>query len=304
MPDNFTINDEFAGVRIDKWFRKQYATAPHSLFLKLNRKKKIKVNGKRVAADYSLTAQDKIVVFYNMTEVEQLDKRGNKGGARKTEITDKDIAEFKKLIIFENADYIVINKPHGLASQGGSGVTVSVDDYIQKISERYKLVHRLDKDTSGCLAIAKKTTAAARFAEVLQAGKMEKSYVALVLNSPPQKHGYVNLPLLKKGERHEKVEVDPAGKEAKSEYRLIKSIGNCSLVELQPHTGRTHQLRVHMLALGCPIIGDGKYGGQAVVLENFSRKLHLHAYNLYCKELGIDARAELPEHMQEFEGFI
>lgn len=299
MPDNFTINDEFAGVRIDRWFKKQYATAPHSLFLKLNRKKKIKVNGKRVAADYLLAANDKVVIFYNMAEVEKPQTQ-----ARKSEITDKDIAEFKKLIIFENADYIVINKPHGLASQGGSGVSISVDDYIHAISERYKLVHRLDKDTSGCLAIAKKTTAATRFAEALQAGEMRKKYIALVLNSPPKQHGFVDLPLLKKGERLEKVEVDPNGKEAKSEYRVIKKIDNCTLVELEPHTGRTHQLRVHMLALGCPIIGDGKYGGQAAILEKYSRKLHLHAYNLYSAELHIDAKAAFPAHMREFEELL
>jgi len=300
MPDNFTISEDFAGVRIDRWFRKQYTTAPYSLFQKLNRKKKIKVNGVRVAADYMLGAKDKIVIFYDMREVEQLDKRGGKGKPEKAKITDKDIAEFKKLIVFENADYLVINKPHGLASQGGSGISVSVDDYIHAISPRYKLVHRLDKDTSGCLAIAKKTTAASKFAEMLQTGKLEKKYKAFVRGIPPQKHGFIDLPLLKQGTKTEKVEVDKSGKEAQSEYRVLQNMGGAfAFVELEPHTGRTHQLRVHMAAIGCPIMGDGKYGGADSFDEAFSKKLHLHAFSLKCKELGIAATAPLPEHMEK-----
>lgn len=297
MPDNFTINEEHEGLRLDKWFRHQYQSAPYSLFAKLQRKKKIKVNRQRMTADYALNKGDIIVIFNDMRAEVAGELPKKREGAV---ITDKENADFKKLIIFENADYIVINKPHGLASQGGSGIKISVDDYIHAISPRYKLVHRLDKDTSGCLAIAKKTTAASRFADMLQAGKTRKKYMAVVLGEPPKKHGFVDLPLLKKGERAEKVEVDPHGKEAKSEYNFLRKIRkNFSLLELEPHTGRTHQLRVHMLAIGCPIMGDGKYGGQAVFAEGFSKKLHLHAFSLDCKELGISAIAELPEHMEK-----
>lgn len=299
MPENIIITEKDEGLRIDKWFRKQFTGAPYSLFAKLQRKKKIKVNGKRVNADYVLSNSDKIVIFNDMQEATGQLGRVEK---KKIEVSDEQIADFKKLIIFENSDFLVINKPHGLASQGGSGISISVDDIIHAISDRYKLVHRLDKDTSGCLAIAKKTTAAAKFAEAMQAGKMQKKYMAVVLGAPPRKHGFIDFPLLKQGARTEKVEVDSSGKEAKSEYRTLRQInkGAYSLVELQPHTGRTHQLRVHMLAVGCPIMGDGKYGGQAVFADGFDKKMHLHAYSLECKALGIVAVATLPPHMEKF----
>ncbi len=296
MPENFTITNNEEGLRIDKWFRKQYQSAPYSMFAKLQRKKKIKVNRARVAADFVLNAGDKVVIFNDMATVAGNDRPRKREA---NEVTQKHIDDFKEMVVFENSDYLVINKPHGLASQGGSGISISVDDIIHAISERYKLVHRLDKDTSGCLAIAKKTTAAARFAEVLQSGGIRKKYLAVVLNSPPKKHGFVDLPLLKRGAKMEKVEVDSEGKEARSEYRQLRKIKQrYALMELEPHTGRTHQLRVHMLALGCPIMGDGKYGGQAVFADGFSKKMHLHAFSLYSKDLGIDATAELPEHME------
>lgn len=302
MPDNHKISAEFDEVRIDKWFRKKYANAPFSLFAKLQRKKKIKVNGKRVAADFILSESDKVVVYNEMHEQFPFEEGAQKTSRQhKVEIGKQEIEELKELIIFENSDFFVINKPHGLASQGGSGISISVDDLIHAMSERYKLVHRLDKDTSGCLAIAKKTTAATKFAEMLSEGKIAKKYMAVVLGAPPKRHGFVDLPLLKKGARVEKIEVDTSGKPAKSEFRLITRIKpNQSLLELEPHTGRTHQLRVHMLAIGCPIMGDGKYGGQAVFADGFEKKMHLHAASLECKELGIRCNAELPEHMQKF----
>ena len=108
------------------------------------------------------------------------------------------------------------------------------------------------------------------------------------------------MPLLKKGVKVERVQVDRDGKEARSEYKVLKRLGTeFALVELQPHTGRTHQLRVHMAAIDCPIMGDGKYGGTEAFDERFSKKLHLHAFSLICPELGIKAEAKLPAHMEK-----
>jgi 23S rRNA pseudouridine955/2504/2580 synthase len=207
---------------------------------------------------------------------------------------------FDDMVLWEDNDFILINKPPGLASQGGSGIKVSVDDLIRNISDRYKLVHRLDKDTSGVLAIAKKTTAAARFSELLKRKQMTKIYWALVKGVPEHRQGTINLPLAKKGARMEKVEVDyEEGKKAITEYSVMETLGmKMSWLELSPITGRTHQLRVHCAAMGCPIIGDGKYGGSEAFVQGVSNSLHLHARRLIVPELGIDVTAELPKHMK------
>jgi 23S rRNA pseudouridine955/2504/2580 synthase len=110
----------------------------------------------------------------------------------------------------------------------------------------------------------------------------------------------IDLPLQKQGVKSEKVQVSEQGKEAQSEYRVLQNMGGeFAFVELEPHTGRTHQLRVHMAAIACPIMGDGKYGGTDAFDERFSKKLHLHAFSLVCKDLGIKAEAKLPEHMEK-----
>ena len=220
-----------------------------------------------------------------------------KSGANKAE---KLAVEFHKLVIFETNDYIIINKPSGLATQGGSGIKVSVDDMIRAVSERYKLVHRLDKDTSGVLVIAKKTTAAAKFSLLLQNKKVTKIYWALVHGRPQKDKGIIKLAIAKRGERMEKMEVDEEGKKAVTEYTVMEHFANqLSWLELSPITGRTHQLRVHCAAIGCPIIGDGKYGGAVAFEKGLSDQLHLHARRIIVRELGIDVTAKLPEHMAQ-----
>ena len=213
------------------------------------------------------------------------------------------VEQFNKLIIFENNDYVIINKPPGLASQGGTGIKISVDDMIGAISERYKLIHRLDKDTSGVLAIAKKTTAAAHFSKLLQNKEVTKIYWALVRGVPPKMKGVIKLSLAKRGDKMEKVEVDDIdGKKAITEYTVLERLAKeMSWLELSPITGRTHQLRVHCAAIGCPIIGDGKYGGAEAFDKGMTNKLHLHARRLVVRELGIDVTAKLPEHMKAVE---
>ena len=180
MAESFKISADEAGRRLDRWFKDQYKSAPYSLFAKLHRQNKIKVNRRKLAGDYVLQTGDEIVIYNQIAVAEVL---------QAVDISASSLADFKKLIIFENADFLVLNKPQGLPSQGGSGVKISVDDYIHALSPRFKLVHRLDRDTSGCLAIAKKTSAATAFSEILQSGEMRKKYVAVLAGKLQRKHG-------------------------------------------------------------------------------------------------------------------
>lgn len=311
----FIVDLDDSGARLDKWAKRYLPDVPHSMVQRMLRKGQLRVNGKKVEANHRIVTGDEIILKSNLLGDWEVNAKGapvkNRSRRKKEddelsseerELNYEQLAkDFQKLIIFENNDYVIINKPHGLASQGGRGITVSVDDMIHAVSDRYKLVHRLDKDTSGVLAIAKKTTAAAKFAELLNQKKITKIYWALVRGVPPKQKGVIKYSLAKKGDKMEKVEVDDAeGKKSITEYTLLERLAwEMSWLELSPITGRTHQLRVHCAAIGCPIIGDGKYGGAESFEKGLSNKLHLHARRLYIKELGIDVTAPLPDHMKE-----
>ena len=290
----YKVDKEDEGARLDRWFKRHQPQVPHSMLSKLLRKGLVRVNGKKVETNFRVNSGDEILVKALIGE------NSANNSPNKARVKNYDPKDFWDMVIFENNDYIVINKPPGLATQGGRGISISVDDMIRAINDRYKLVHRLDKDTSGVLVIAKKTTAAAKFSSLIKSRKMSKIYWALVKGMPPKQKGVVRLALAKKGERMEKMEVDEVeGKTAISEYRVLEPLaGQMTWLELSPITGRTHQLRVHCAAIGCPIIGDGKYGGSNAYVQGVSNNLHLHARSLSVPELGINVVAELPKHMK------
>lgn len=296
---NFIVEAEDSNIRLDRWFKRHQPQMQHSLLQKLLRKGIIRVNGKKAETNLRVNIGDEI------TQRGELQEMKNEPREKKPTapiIIQNPEAELKKITLWENADYIIINKPAGLASQGGSGIKISVDDIIRAVNEKYKLVHRLDKDTSGILVIAKKTTAAAKFGELLKnKNGLEKIYWALVKNTPPKPQGKIKAALIKRGEKNEKVEVDEVeGKFAFTEYRVLeKMLDKFSWLELKPITGRTHQLRVHCAHIGCPIVGDGKYGGSEVFEEGFAKQLHLHARQIIVPSLGINVTAPLPEHMKQ-----
>jgi 23S rRNA pseudouridine955/2504/2580 synthase len=212
-------------------------------------------------------------------------------------------------VIHRDAQALVLNKPPGLATQGGTKTTEHVDALLDALTDgdsRPKLVHRLDKDTSGALLVARTSRAAAFFAKTFSGRTAKKVYWALIVGVPSIDDGTVDLPLAKQpGTGGEKMHVDEEnGQPARSRYRVIERAGNrAAWVELQPFTGRTHQLRVHMAAIGHPIVGDGKYGGQAAFLTGgISRKMHLHARRLRVDHPDggqIDVSAELPQHFAD-----
>jgi 23S rRNA pseudouridine955/2504/2580 synthase len=222
----------------------------------------------------------------------------------------EDEARFvRDLVIHEDAHAFVLDKPPGLATQGGTKTRNHLDRLLDGLageSGRPKLVHRLDKDTSGALLVARTARAAGHFAKSFSGRTARKVYWALVVGVPDRDEGVIDAPLAKQpGTGGEKMHVsEEAGLPARTRWRLVERAGNrTAWVELQPLTGRTHQLRVHMAALGHPIVGDGKYGGpEAFLTGGISRKLHLHARRIRIDAPAgesIDVSAELPSHFAE-----
>jgi 23S rRNA pseudouridine955/2504/2580 synthase len=221
-------------------------------------------------------------------------------------LSEADIELATGMMIHRDASAIVLNKPPGLATQGGTKTEQHVDGLLDALKfdgpTRPKLVHRLDKDTSGALLIARTPKAAAYFAKSFSNRSAKKTYWALIVGVPDIQQGEIDLPLAKQpGSGGEKMHVHDEGLASRTRYRVIERAGNSAAwVELQPLTGRTHQLRVHMAAIGHPIVGDGKYGGKGAFLTGtISRKMHLHSRRLRIDHPDggtIDISAELPAH--------
>ena len=236
-------------------------------------------------------------------------KRRRRRSRPKRETLSEDETEFvRSLVIHQDDAAIVVNKPPGLATQGGTKTKDHLDRLLDGLAgegePRPKLVHRLDKDTSGALLVARTPRAAAFFSKSFSGRTARKVYWAIVIDVPSVEDGLIDLPLAKQpGTGGEKMHVDEAeGLPSRTRYRVIERAGNrAAWLELQPLTGRTHQLRAHLLAIGHPILGDGKYGGQDAFLTGaISRKLHLHARRIRIDhpdgDRKIDVTADLPDH--------
>jgi 23S rRNA pseudouridine955/2504/2580 synthase len=222
-------------------------------------------------------------------------------------LTDEQRAQAEAMLIAKTDAALVLNKPPGLATQGGTNTYNHVDGlldaYAAEDEPRPRLVHRLDKDTSGVLLIARTPGSAAFFSKRFSGRSAKKVYWALVVGVPEIAEGTIEAAITKQpGTGGEKMHVDEEnGQPAKTKYRMIDRAGNSAAwLELEPLTGRTHQLRVHCAAIGHPIVGDGKYGGKdAFLTGSVSRKMHLHARRLIIDQPGggkLDVTAELPEH--------
>jgi len=212
--------------------------------------------------------------------------------------------EIQKLLIYRDALILVLNKPSGVPVHKGFGGGETVDDWLEDLRfglpRKPALGHRLDKDTSGCLVLGRHTQALKRLGEMFADGRIKKIYWAIVKGKPPQDEGRIDLPLVKKeeGKHRWHMKVGAGGQEAVTDYKLLKTFGEYSWLELKPQTGRTHQLRVHCAEIGCPILGDKFYGGGDEV------PLHLHARSieipLHEKKPAIYVEAEAPMYMNSF----
>ena len=295
----FTVEADDDGVRLDRWFKRHLPQIGFATVSRWARSGQIRVDGKRTDPSERLSTGQVLRVPPGGSSPARAPKT-------RRELTNEEIAEAEAMVIEQDRAAIVLNKPPGLATQGGSRTTHHVDGLLDAFAmdgPRPRLVHRLDKDTSGVLLIARTPGSAAFFSKRFSGRSARKIYWALVVGVPDIDDGLIELPLAKQpGTGGEKMYVDEQnGQIARTRYRVIDRAGNrAAWVELQPLTGRTHQLRVHMAAIGHPIVGDGKYGGQEAFLTgSISRKMHLHARRLIIDHPDgdqIDVTAPLPEH--------
>jgi len=301
----FTIAPDDDGIRLDRWFKRNLPLVGFATVSRWARTGQLRVDGKRAKPEDRLAAGQVLRVPPGG------EAKGGKPAPKRRELTETDIAEARAMVIRETPSAIVINKPPGLATQGGSKTTRHVDGLLDAFvtgdEPRPRLVHRLDKDTSGVLLVAKTPGSAASYSKRFSGRSARKIYWALIVGVPEVREGTIDAPLAKQpGTGGEKMHVDEEdGQSAKTRYRVVERAGQkAAWVELEPLTGRTHQLRVHMAAIGHPIVGDGKYGGQDAFLTGaISRKMHLHARRLIIgtpesKGAGgkLDVTADLPEH--------
>ncbi|WP_126172090.1 RluA family pseudouridine synthase [Altericroceibacterium xinjiangense] len=295
----FTVAADDDGIRLDRWFKRHLPQIGFATVSRWARTGQIRVDGGRAKPEDRLATG----------QVVRVPPGGeNTAPAPRTRkpLTEEEIASAEAMVIEKTRAAIVLNKPPGLATQGGtkthSHVDGLLDAYVGDDEPRPRLVHRLDKDTSGVLLVARTPGSAAFFSKRFSGRSAKKVYWALVVGVPDLSEGLIEASLAKQpGTGGEKMHVDEEnGQPAKTRYRVVDRAGNrAAWVELHPLTGRTHQLRVHMAAIGHPIVGDGKYGGQdAFLTGTISRKMHLHARRLVIDSPDgkIDVTAELPEH--------
>ena len=301
----FIVSTEDDGIRLDRWFKRNLPETSFNLVSRWSRTGQLRLDGKRAGPGDRIEAGQTIRVPPADPAAESRPAKPQ----RRTLSADE-VAFVNEMVIHRDSTAIVVNKPPGLATQGGTKTNVHLDGLLEGLMEdgdaRPKLVHRLDKDTSGVLLIARTPRAAAYFSKSFSGRTARKVYWAIVVGVPEVRDGLIDLPIGKQfGTGGEKMCVDEAeGQPSRTRYRVIERAGNrAAWVELQPMTGRTHQLRVHMEAIGHPIVGDGKYGGQDAFLTGaISRKLHLHARRLRIDHPDggqVDVTAEPPQHFSE-----
>jgi 23S rRNA pseudouridine955/2504/2580 synthase len=271
------ITEHHEGQRLDNFLLTRLKGVPRSLIYRIVRKGEVRVNKGRIKPDYRLKSGD----LLRIPPVRIAERTSTEPAAKVLQILND-------AIIFEEPRFLVINKPSGMAVHGGSGLKYGVIEGLRALrpdAPYLELVHRLDRETSGCLIIAKKRSALRRFHEMLRENKMDKRYRALVKGEWFGKSRTVNAPLskneMRSGERI--VTVNKAGKPSRSIIRPLSIGEQASLIEVKLETGRTHQARVHSASIGHPIAGDEKYGDKAfnkLMRSHGLKRLFLHAVSL------------------------
>jgi 23S rRNA pseudouridine955/2504/2580 synthase len=303
------IKSDDVGLRLDRWFKTNYPDISHGYLQKILRTGQVRLDGARVKAGVRLEEGQYIRVpplEFNLNK-----KKKSQKIILKPIISKLDAKKLQASIVFQDDDIIIINKPSGLAVQGGSHLNRNLDDMLDALrfekTEKPRLVHRLDKDTSGTLLLARHAPAARALAQAFKSKEMRKVYWAIVIGTPAQKQGMIDLKLSKQnGVGGEKVMASfNVGKIAQTFYRMVDHAGDqAAWIVFEPLTGRTHQIRAHALALGTPILGDGKYGQRKAFLKNnqIDKRLHLHARGLrFPHPAGhiMETIAPIPDHFKK-----
>ncbi|MFC7331548.1 RluA family pseudouridine synthase [Rhodocista pekingensis] len=301
------VGDDEGEVRLDRWFKRHYPLLSHIQLQKLLRTGQVRVDGKRAEASTRLLPGQSVRIP-PLPDAPPPDAVRPKA---RPEVDERAAKELRARVLFRDHDVIVLDKPAGLATQGGTNQVKHLDAMLDALKfeaeGRPKLVHRLDKDTSGCLVLARSAAAAAKLTAAFRSREARKIYWAVTVGVPKPMKGRIDLPVAKEaGTRGERMTVDEdEGVHAITYYTVLEHAHKqAAFVALWPRTGRTHQLRVHMAALGTPILGDGKYAGQGAFLEGageLPRQLHLHARRIILPHPRggvIDVTAPLPKHMR------
>tara|TARA_Y100001970_G_scaffold293157_1_gene438201 strand:- start:150 stop:1088 length:939 start_codon:yes stop_codon:yes gene_type:complete len=283
------INDKYQiDLRIDKWLRKNFESLSQSFIEKNLRKGYIKVNNKKVESKYKIQLNDEIKIF-NFSKIIYKDKikiRSNNN------ISSKYKKLFNSSILFENNDFIILNKWTGIATQGGSKINISIDSIIKNISEKYNLVHRLDRETSGLLIIAKNPYSTKYFGKIFKDHLIEKTYVAICQGKPKNLQSEVNLLVTKKNENTKFINT-------KTNFKVFQSKKNLTTIFFAPKTGKTHQIRIVAKHLASPIVGDLKYNKDTKYkIENL--KLNAHRLCFTYQNRNYDFFSILPGHFINF----
>jgi 23S rRNA pseudouridine955/2504/2580 synthase len=309
---NATVDMDDDGARLDRWFKRHYPALGHGQLEKLLRTGQVRLDGKRAkTGDRISTGQIIRLPPQLLTLHSSVENPSTNSQPRSPQLHDRSRIRAEHLVLHKDSAVLVLNKPSGLATQGGSGIIEHVDGMLDALrferKQRPRLVHRLDRDTSGVLVVARTAPAAAALSESLRHREASKIYWALTKGVPHPSRGTIRSAVAKEAvgrqEKMAMVERDTEGaRSAVTEYAVMGRAGQeFAWVAVKPVTGRTHQIRVHLASLGTPIVGDFKYGGaEARGRGEIENRLHLHARSIDIAHPDggrLRATAPLPPHM-------
>jgi len=268
------VSEDEDGQRLDRFLQKHLKGTPFGLLQKLMRSGQIRVDSKRVKAATRITAGQSV-------RIPPMEDREN----QEKKLSARDADFIRSLVIYDDGDIIAINKPAGIATQGGTNIKRHIDGMLDALVDdkgvKPRLVHRLDKDTSGVLLLARSSNIARQMGKIFQGRHIRKIYWAITVPAPEINSGEIKAPLMKAGgEGKEKMIVHEEGQFATTLFDIVdRAHKQLAFVAFWPRTGRTHQIRVHAAHMGCPILGDGKYGGNDAMIDGIDhvRRVHLHA---------------------------
>ncbi len=302
----YEVSADEDGIRLDKWFKIHFPQVTFAYLNKLTRTGQVRIGAGRAKTSARVAKGQEI-------RVPPLDFDRRPADAPKEDVpplTPKERALFNSMVIFEDRDLYVLNKPSGFAVQGGTKTNIHLDGLLMglalELGERPLLVHRLDRDTSGVIVIAKRRAIAASLGKLFATRGVKKTYWALVKGVPDPAQGKIDVALIKaRNEDGDRMRASKKGEEedeksAVTQYAVLGKTGGIAWLSLKPLTGRQHQLRAHTHHIGAPILGDNKYGGDVGLPDGIENQLHLHARRIqfpHPRKGIVDISAPLPTHM-------